>query len=401
MVDSRSTIDSSLDACVRGTPLADVDRILEESPLIAAVARAKSNHPEGDGRSFPEALPDVVWADAEGTIRWAGGFARAPGEPTFEALVGTPLVDLPHVCRTSRPTLASLVADTTEQHPIEAAIMVGPPGGSRSAMTVLAMRTRCPEGETRLVVWLTRPRGLPDLARLRELDHLATTGRMALSVASELNNVMVAVTLGIDALARADHEETDVVRDLRQMARRAAQLIRRVHDTRVVPSNRVDTLDLGDLLRRLRVQLTGLVGERTWLSVTCGTRPIGVRASRVALEQVLVNLVRNAADAARGTGNVIATATTMWWPGGRVTSGGYLASGEYAVLQISDDGPGIEAAALARVFEPFFSSKSMGTSTGVGLTLVAEVALDLGGGVIAESPIGGGTIFRVLLPLAA
>ena len=103
------------------------------------------------------------------------------------------------------------------------------------------------------------------------------------------------------------------------------------------------------------------------------------------LQQVVFNILLNAAQAMNGAGRVEARATT--------TADGRLE------LAIRDTGPGIPPAQLARVFEPFFTTKHAGEGTGLGLAISYEIAHELGGTIRASNHPGGGACFELVLPL--
>jgi C4-dicarboxylate-specific signal transduction histidine kinase len=102
------------------------------------------------------------------------------------------------------------------------------------------------------------------------------------------------------------------------------------------------------------------------------------------LEQVMFNILLNAAQAMHGKGRIDIAARAE---GGKV------------VLSIRDSGPGIPAAHLGRVFEPFFSTKAPGEGTGLGLAISSEVVHELGGAIRASNREEGGARFEITLPL--
>jgi C4-dicarboxylate-specific signal transduction histidine kinase len=119
-----------------------------------------------------------------------------------------------------------------------------------------------------------------------------------------------------------------------------------------------------------------------------GAPGASVLARAGQLEQVIFNIVLNAAQAMRGKGRIDADAR---------------ASGESVVLSIRDSGPGIAAEHLARVFEPFFTTKApcegYGGGTGLGLAISYEIAHELGGAIRASNREEGGALFETTLPL--
>jgi two-component system NtrC family sensor kinase len=105
------------------------------------------------------------------------------------------------------------------------------------------------------------------------------------------------------------------------------------------------------------------------------------------LEQVLVNLLTNAAHAIRHTGEA-----------GTVTLETRAPHGDAIVLEIRDTGPGIPAEMRSKIFDPFFTTKAPGEGTGLGLSLVSGIVTDHGGTVEALAHDGPGTTFRITIP---
>jgi signal transduction histidine kinase len=103
------------------------------------------------------------------------------------------------------------------------------------------------------------------------------------------------------------------------------------------------------------------------------------------LEQVVFNIVLNAAQAMNGAGRL--TAESRFGPGDTIA------------LTIRDTGPGIPPEHLLRVFEPFFTTKQPGDGTGLGLAIGYEIAHELGGTIRASNHSDGGACFEIVLPL--
>jgi signal transduction histidine kinase len=112
-----------------------------------------------------------------------------------------------------------------------------------------------------------------------------------------------------------------------------------------------------------------------------------VRADHNQLQQVLINVLMNAFEAARPSGHVSITAEPHERGGSRGVQ-----------VVVSDTGPGIPASLLARVFEPFFSTKPPGEGTGLGLPISRDILRGLGGDIRVESAVDAGTTFFIWLP---
>jgi signal transduction histidine kinase len=114
-------------------------------------------------------------------------------------------------------------------------------------------------------------------------------------------------------------------------------------------------------------------------------KPISIEAH--ALQQVLVNLVQNSAQAMSDTGGTI-TISTKDAAGGIATQ-----------ISVADDGPGIPAADRNRVFDPFFTTKAPGTGTGLGLAVCRHLVATAGGSIeVHDGPGGKGAEFRIVIP---
>jgi len=329
-------------------------------------------------------LPDVFLTDHGGTIRSAGS---GPSE-----LLDTQVADLTCLSDAARATLLALIQEATSERLLEATITFEEPFTSRGPMVALAIRVPG-ERDGRVLVTLTRPREVPDSQRLRELDQLARAGSVAQGVAHDLNSTLIALDLGVQALGRTMLEgcARTWLLELGEMMQCAAHLVQSIRAVApAVPAAPVNMTELAALVHETRRALALLAGPRVRLAVQSRSWPIRVRCSRPALEQVLMKLVSNASEAANGNGRIVVTAAQTSWPGGRVHSGGHLRPGNYGVLEVSDQGPGLLPEQLSRLFEP---------SCTFGLTLVARTAVETGGGVVVDAPPGAGKTFRVLLPL--
>jgi two-component system, NtrC family, C4-dicarboxylate transport sensor histidine kinase DctB len=117
---------------------------------------------------------------------------------------------------------------------------------------------------------------------------------------------------------------------------------------------------------------------------TIPREPVVVQADRLRLEQVIINLLRNAIDATRDRTDPQVDII--------------LSAGETATLTVRDNGTGI--ADLDNLFEPFYTTKKPGEGVGLGLAISSGIITDLGGRLTARNADGSGAVFEVQLPLA-
>ncbi|UCO96127.1 sensor histidine kinase [Metapseudomonas lalkuanensis] len=229
-----------------------------------------------------------------------------------------------------------------------------------------------------------------EAVRLAAMTRLSTLGEMAAGIAHELNQPLTAILAQVRAAERLldDEEERPAVRQAllasAGQARRAADIISRMREL-VKPSSPsprrvVDPDALAASLLFLREDELARRGIRlTWRNARPGARPLG---DRVALEQILHNLVQNAADAS-GTRSIALN--------------GAVEGSEY-VFSVSDDGPGIDAEALPRLFEPFYTTRPQGM--GLGLALCETLAGAMDGRMTVRNLEPRGACFTLRLPLA-
>jgi PAS domain S-box-containing protein len=233
-------------------------------------------------------------------------------------------------------------------------------------------------------------------AQLQQARKLEAIGRLAGGIAHDFNNMLTAIS-GYASLVAAELTGT-ALEDQRQVlhaAERAAELTQRLLAfSRPAPLNpRAIAVDpvLQDAYRMLR----RLVPERIEIELHAGDG-CAVIADPVELEQLLLNLVLNAADAISGTGRIevstrhAATGPVSAEPGPRA----------WVVLRVADSGVGMDEATQARIFEPFFTTKAVGVGTGLGLATVHAIVHRAGGQIEVESSPGRGTAFDVFLPVA-
>jgi signal transduction histidine kinase len=124
-----------------------------------------------------------------------------------------------------------------------------------------------------------------------------------------------------------------------------------------------------------------------------------VLADRSQVVQIVTNMVANAVHAIGGSGRI---AVAVGRAGERERAAHDLpAGGPFALMRIADSGCGMDAATVARIFEPYFTTKPVGVGTGLGLAVVHGIVTRHGGQIRVDSAPGAGTTFTIYLPLAA
>jgi signal transduction histidine kinase len=228
-------------------------------------------------------------------------------------------------------------------------------------------------------------RTLDELARR---ERLAAVGEFAASLAHEVRNPLTSIRITLQRVEEQVPPESPLRVPLGRALHEVSRLDRTVSGAlRVARSGRAgeDLVDLRAPLERA-MQVAEAAFEQaggTLEPLREGAAPIPVRGDAAALEQLFLNLLLNAAQAL---------------PSGARTDVTAVVSGDGAEVVVRDTGRGIPAAALGRVFEPFFSTTPEGT--GLGLAVARQVAIAHGGDITVESEEGVGTAVRVRIPLA-
>jgi two-component system C4-dicarboxylate transport sensor histidine kinase DctB len=143
-------------------------------------------------------------------------------------------------------------------------------------------------------------------------------------------------------------------------------------------------VDLGDALASALAMMEPQLRKRkVQITRTLPSGPVMVMGDRVRIEQVIVNLLRNALDATENTPEAAIDIL--------------LVAGETAVLTVRDNGGGIDD--LEKLFEPFYTTKLPGDGVGLGLAISSGIVNDLGGRLTARNAEDGGAVFEVQLPI--
>ncbi len=222
---------------------------------------------------------------------------------------------------------------------------------------------------------------------LQQAQRMEAIGQLAGGIAHDFNNLLAAISataelLGLDA---DDPRTVEDVDEILQATRRGAALTKRLLTFSSRGPSAHEPLDLNAVVHDMEGLITRTLGERVEVVYDLAPGPVPVVGDVAEIEQVLLNLVVNARDAATDGGRRIVVTTT--------------ADDERAELAVADSGAGMSEEVRARAFDPFFSTKADG-GTGLGLSIVYGIASRMGGDATIESRIGVGTTVRVSMPTA-
>ncbi|WP_246026548.1 sensor histidine kinase [Paracoccus luteus] len=229
-------------------------------------------------------------------------------------------------------------------------------------------------------------------ASLVQVGKLAALGQMSASLSHEINQPLAAARNYADSAAilieRGDIARArDNIAQILSLVDRMAAIGKHLRHAARQPEDQLGAVALASILpeaQTIVAQRLATSGAVLELDVPPDLPP--VRAGATRLQQILVNLISNAADAVEGL------------PDRRITLSARADAGK-VTLRVRDRGPGVPPAIAERIFDPFFTTKGMGAGLGLGLSITANIVRDFGG-TIACRDAGPGAEFRVTLPAA-
>jgi len=259
------------------------------------------------------------------------------------------------------------------------------------------------ENEERVIIYAmetTEQRALEE--RFAQGQKMQAVGQLAGGIAHDFNNVLTAI-IGFSDLLLTNHKPSDPsfqdIMNIKQNANRAASLVRQLLAFSRRQTLRPQVLQLSDVLSDLRMLLDRLLGEKVKLEVVHGRDLWPIKADISQFEQVIVNLAVNARDAMpQGGALIIKTSNLSEKECKNRFDYKEMPAAEYVHITVTDEGTGMPAEVIEKVFEPFFSTKEVGKGTGLGLSTAYGVVKQTGGFIYAESKVDEGTTFNLFLP---
>jgi PAS domain S-box-containing protein len=345
-------------------------------------------------RRFRELAENVNDLVAELTLDGTLGYVN----PRFEAVLGFPAEEYvghslyEHVHPADRDRVRTTMgAFTRPGISCQTTMRVRARSGGHRSLECVARTFIATDGQLRLAVMA---RDVSERAaaetELRRVDRLVTLGTFAAGVAHEINNPVAAILLAAEvALERprpkaSDSPDARTLERIADHARRCGAIVRSMLDFAAQGRSERRLHDVNDLVGRAMALVDGYARERgATLRLDAQPDLPRVRGNGVEIEQVFVNLLRNALESRRA-GVAIDVETRRTDNTVRVT--------------VTDDGEGIPAETRAQIFEPFYSTKRASGGTGLGLAITRRIVVDHGGEIRIEDPPAGGTRFVVELP---
>jgi PAS domain S-box-containing protein len=348
-------------------------------------------------RALIDAAPvGIIESDARGNARWWNATAsrllgwRTPdsGEPPeWPSDVTDQLSDMWADLLSGRPVSAREFSAglASRERIISAAVTVLP--SARNEASVLS-----------LLDDITDQQELRE--EVRHAHRMELRGQVASSVAHDFNNLITLISGYAEMLGRevADRDRANsLVHDILTTSQRAASLTTQLQSLGRTTTNTKTTVDVSAALASNAEVLERIMGNSVAVVWELDTVPTPVHVDPNLFEQMILNLAINARDAMPdgGTLTVSSARTVLTDAEARERS---VSPGPVVRLRISDTGYGMDDATLQRCFEPLFTTKGPYRGTGMGLASARRFVDESGGSIRAESEIGRGTTFDIVLP---
>jgi len=237
--------------------------------------------------------------------------------------------------------------------------------------------------------------------QFRQAQKMESIGTLAGGIAHDFNNLLTVILSYSSSLSEElpkDSRHHRAAEQVHVAAERGAALTSQMLAFSRKQVFQLRVLNLNDIIRNLLKMLQRIIGEHIQIKMTLAEDLAPVKADAGQLEQVLMNLSVNARDAMPQGGRLTLETQNVELDDDFVRLHLGSAPGPHTLLTVSDTGMGMDAAVLARVFEPFITTKGPGHGTGLGLAMVYGVVKQSGGYIGVGSEVGRGTTFKIYLP---
>ncbi|HVN22378.1 MAG TPA: PAS domain S-box protein [Syntrophorhabdales bacterium] len=238
--------------------------------------------------------------------------------------------------------------------------------------------------------------------QLWQAQKMEAIGTLAGGIAHDFNNVLAAI-IGFTELAKdnipADADAQHHLNRIFQSGLRGRDLVKQILAFSRKAKGERKELSFTPLINETHALLRSSLPSTIQMPLLISTNDDHVFADATQLQQVLMNLATNAADAMREEGGQLTIAlSSVVFPEGSVLPDPDMSPGTYLKLTVKDTGMGMTEDVRQRIFEPFFTTKELGKGTGMGLAVVYGVIKSHNGAVTVQSEVGQGSTFDVFLP---
>lgn len=240
-------------------------------------------------------------------------------------------------------------------------------------------------------------------AELREAQKMEGVVTLAGGIAHDFNNMLMSLSgnLQLALLKATEPEVRERLQKTQQICEQMSETVRKLQSLRPGGFHQFQKLNLEEVIENLRVVLSAMAGGKIEVNIEMSGTPLTFEGAEAGVRTIVQGIVSNAVESMA--------------EGGRLDLAGYrldaeaavrlpmLSDQDYIVLEIRDTGAGIDPKIINRIFDPFFSTKELGTPKGTGLSLAViwQHVKEYNGHIDVESEPGKGTMFRIYFPRIA
>jgi PAS domain S-box-containing protein len=358
--------------------------------------------------TFYSIADGVITTDSAGRVQLMNSMAERLSGWTEKEARGKPVEEVFHtIAEGSRlapanPVRAALNGASTL--PTAAPMKLSAKGGSECTVEVGGSAIRDASGESRGAVLVFRDISdrMQTEERLRQAAKLESLGVLAGGIAHDFNNLLVGIVGNASMLEEyfsPGSQGRDLVESLQASGTRAARLTNQM----LAYSGRgrfvVRAVDLSNEVQEIASLVSASIPKKVELRLSTGSGLPPIDADAAQLQQLIMNLVINGAEAVGDQPGFVEVSTSLQ----RIAAAAVtdvlkepVAAGRYVVLSVTDSGQGMDEATRSKIFDPFFTTKF--TGRGLGLAAVLGIVKGHSGAIEVQSAPGKGSAFRVYFP---
>jgi len=237
--------------------------------------------------------------------------------------------------------------------------------------------------------------------QLIQAQKMEAVGQLTGGIAHEFNNMLTVITGTIEILSEAvkdDPQLSTIAKLISEAADRGAALTSNLLAFARKQPLQPAEIDVNDLIEEIAQLLLATFDKQIEITTRLDDKVWPALVDRGQLSSALLNLAINARDAMPDGGKLVLTTRNVVFGVREAVAVGVGYAGDYVEIEIADTGTGMAPAILAKIFDPFFSTKDVGKGTGLGLSMVFGFVKQSGGGISVSSREAFGTTFKIFLP---
>ena len=239
-------------------------------------------------------------------------------------------------------------------------------------------------------------------SQLQQSQKMEAVGTLAGGIAHDFNNIL-AIILGNTELASRDvpdsNPASESLKEIYRASIRAKDMVRQLLAFSRKSDEENMPIDMAPIIKESMKMLRSAIPTSVEFKQHISDDPCNILGDAAQINQIVMNLVTNAADAMSEEGGLLeVTLEKIILQEEKTCFDWVLSPGPYVRLRMKDTGEGIEPEIMERIFDPYYTTKEVGKGTGMGLSVIHGIVKRHGGGILVESEIGKGTLFEIYFP---